>query len=123
MLFVALVGGAAGLFLQKSHPQLARGVALGAGILLLCLAIPQAAQTVQGFAALFAGAGLTGEGVAIALKVTGLSLLGQFGAQLCRDMGQDGLAQKVELAAKICVLAAGFPALSQLFSLIGGLAA
>lgn len=123
LIFVALVGGLVGLFLQKSQPQLARGITLGAGVLLLCLALPRAVQTAQGFAALFSGVGLAAEGLGIALKVTGLSLLGQFGAQFCRDLGQDGLAQKVEFAARICVLAAGFPAISGLFALIGGMVA
>jgi len=58
---------------------------------------------------LFTGAGLQEETLALAFKVTGIALISEFAAQICRDAGEGALAQKAALAGKLSILALAVP--------------
>jgi stage III sporulation protein AD len=45
----------------------------------------------------------------IVLKIVGVAYLAEFGAQICRDAGEGALASKIELAAKVAVIALSIP--------------
>jgi len=45
----------------------------------------------------------------IVLKIVGVAYLAEFGAQICRDAGEGALASKIELAAKVAVIALAIP--------------
>ena len=45
----------------------------------------------------------------IVLKIVGVAYLAEFGAQICRDAGEGALASKIELAAKVTVIALAIP--------------
>ena len=47
----------------------------------------------------------------IILKVLGISFIVQIGADICRDLGQDSIAGKVEFAGKAVILAVVLPVL------------
>ena len=48
------------------------------------------------------------------LRVTGIALICELAAQLCRDAGSGGLAQKVELGGKVVILCACLPLVREL---------
>ena len=48
------------------------------------------------------------------LRVTGIALICELAAQLCRDAGSGGLAQKVELSGKVVILCACLPLVREL---------
>ena len=43
------------------------------------------------------------------LRVVAIAYVAGFGAQLCRDAGQEGVAATVEVVAKVAILAAALP--------------
>lgn len=45
----------------------------------------------------------------IVLKIVGVAYLAEFGAQICKDAGEGALASKIELAAKVAVIALAIP--------------
>lgn len=47
--------------------------------------------------------------VQLLLKVTGVAVLAELAAQLCRDAGVSALAQKIELGGKVVILCAAMP--------------
>lgn len=46
------------------------------------------------------------------LKIIGIAYIAEFGAQITRDAGQEGIASKIELAGKILILALAVPIIS-----------
>lgn len=56
-------------------------------------------------------AGLESATLGLVFKITGVALVSELAAQLCRDAGEGALAQKAELAGKLCVTAMGVPML------------
>jgi stage III sporulation protein AD len=55
---------------------------------------------------------------AVALKVTGIALIAQFSSQVCRDAGEESIAQKIELGGKVVMLAMTVPLLLNMIELI-----
>lgn len=57
------------------------------------------------------------ETVALLVKVTGVALISEFAAQICRDSGEGALAGKAELAGKVAVLSMALPLIVTLCSM------
>ena len=55
---------------------------------------------------------------AILLVFETLAVKAEFGAQICKDAGESGMAAKIELAGKIFILGLGLPVLAGLMDLI-----
>ncbi|MCK8817501.1 stage III sporulation protein AD [Natroniella sulfidigena] len=43
------------------------------------------------------------------LKVIGIAYIAEFGAQICRDAGENIIASKIEFAGKIMIMVLGVP--------------
>ena len=101
------------LTLRTAHRPMAVVFSLAAGALLDPLR--QAVELLQGIAA-YAPEGR--EQLALMLKLLGVSFAAEFAAQACRDAGEDGIALRVELSAKVMLVILAAPLLRQLASMI-----
>jgi len=63
------------------------------------------------------GTGEIAEYFNIILKVLGISFLVQVGADICRDLGEESIATKVEFAGKAAVLAVSLPVLRNVINM------
>jgi stage III sporulation protein AD len=52
-----------------------------------------------------------------ALKITGVAYIGEFGVQACKDAGEGAIASKVELGAKVIILAMCIPLVLDILTL------
>ena len=66
-------------------------------------------------------AGLDADGSTILIRATGIALIAQFGAQLCRDAEESALAGRVELAGRVTLLGMTAPLLTGLLQKIEGI--
>ena len=124
ILGLALVAVVGGVFLRESRlPTAALLLSAAAGCLVLLRLLPILSDLIEEFCAFGTLAAVDEAYFTILLKVIGFAYLGEFAAQLCRDAGANGAALRVELAAKLCILALAFPLVSKLaVSLLGLLA-
>ena len=121
--FWKLLGAAVGcaviaMTLRAAHRPMGLAFSLAAGAaLLLALAEPlrEAVGTLRDIAA-YAPAG--NEQLALMLKLLGVSFAAEFAAQACRDAGEDGIALRVELSAKVMLVILSAPLLRQLARMI-----
>ncbi|WIF94533.1 stage III sporulation protein AD [Caminicella sporogenes] len=51
-------------------------------------------------------------------KIIGIAYISEFGAQICRDSGEEAIAFKVELGGKIIIMVLALPILLSVFNLI-----
>lgn len=54
----------------------------------------------------------------VILKIIGTAYIVEFGSQICRDVGQNSIAMKLELAGKITIMVLAIPILVALMDLI-----
>ena len=115
---VAVVTAFLAATLRRTHPEQAMAVTLVAGVLMVTSALVFLVPLLGKVERLLSASGLSGSYVQTLLKALGICLLTQLAADTCRDAGEQGLADKTELAGKLVLLTLALP----LFENIGEMA-
>lgn len=55
------------------------------------------------------------------IRIIGITYLSHFGSEICRDAGQNAIAQKIEFAGKVMIIAASIPILTAVLNLLIGI--
>ena len=110
VIVLAIIGAMAGVFMNESKlPVLGVMVVLATGAIIFLKVLPQLAEVIRIFAQLADYAALNQGYLFTVFKVLGIAYVSEFTAQICRDAGQNALASKIEMAAKIGVMALAVP--------------
>jgi stage III sporulation protein AD len=56
--------------------------------------------------------GISKSFIILLLKITGISILTEFVVSICRDMGENSIANKVDLGGKLIVISLSIPVIS-----------
>ena len=120
---IGIASAVLAVLLKGSRPELALVLSVSAGALLIALAMGNITQIITYIGNLSKRYDLNGEYIALALKVAGISLLCDFGTQVCKDAGENAIASKVELGGKIIILLFAIPIIDELLTLVGSLLA
>ncbi|GMQ64126.1 stage III sporulation protein AD [Vallitalea maricola] len=56
--------------------------------------------------------------IKILLQILGIAFITEFGAQLCKDAGQQAIASKIEMAGKIMILIISMPVILSIINMI-----
>lgn len=118
--FIFLAAGMAviAMTVRSTHREMGIVFSLLCGVSLLILLIGQLSQAVQAFRDMAQLAKVGEAHLSVILKVLGVSLLGEFAAQSCRDAGEESLAMRVELGGKIMLVILSLPLLQEIVTLI-----
>ena len=106
------------MVVRAQQPQLAGICAMAAGLMLLGGALSSLADLQALFARLTELGGLQKDYLGTLMKVLGVSCSAELAAQACEDLGEGGLARKVELAGKLSVFTLTAPLLMSLLEMI-----
>lgn len=79
-------------------------VSIATGIVLLFLLIPAMSDIFDNFVNLGQDIGLNSQYVLVMIKALGIAYVSMFSSQLCRDFGQNSIADKIELGGKVIIL-------------------
>lgn len=121
ILVIAIVGTLLAVTLKNRSGEMRvlLGITTGILIFLYCVAPLRNVLDLLHETAILAG---VSEGYfGIVLKVIAIAYLTQFGAEICKDAGENAIGTKVELAGKILMIAVSAPVLSGLVSVVMGL--
>ncbi len=55
------------------------------------------------------------------IRIIGIAYLARFGSDICRDAGQNTIAQKIELAGKVTIVSLSIPILTSVLNLLIGI--
>lgn len=103
------------------RPELALQVSLVGGAILLLFVLRRLAGVVGVLMELAARARLSEPYLEIVLKVIAVSYLVGLGAQVCRDSGERAVAEKLELAGRILILAMALPIMVAVVDAVTGM--
>ena len=94
-------------------------VALIGGAMILLAALPGLSKLTESLENSAAQAGINSSYVNIVFKSAAVACMTSICAAVCRDMGQGGIAAKLELAGRISIVVTALPAINALLELIG----
>jgi stage III sporulation protein AD len=106
---------------RGTRPELALQLSLAGGALLLLLVLRRLAGVVGVLMDLAGRAHLSAPYLEIILKVIAVSYLVGLGAQVCRDAGERAVAEKMELAGRILILALALPIMMAVVDAVAGM--
>ncbi len=114
----AVTAAFAAAAMRRMRPEAGMGLALAAGMMLLLAALSQVQSISGALQQLCERAQLQPTYVRTLLKTVGICFLTDFTADVCRDVEETGLAQRVETVGRLMILAVAAPVLA---SLLGNL--
>lgn len=95
--------------LKQIKPEMAIQLTILAGVAIFLLIMDKIRLVVDLLQKLADQANVSSYYLFIVLKIIGVAYLAEFGAQICKDAGENSLATKVEIAAKIFVIILAIP--------------
>lgn len=112
-------GALACAVVRQQRPEMRLAVSAAVGLAAAGWALGGLGSGVESLRALAEEAGLKQASVSVLLRATGLAMLAEFGAQLCRDADESALAGRVELVARAALLGMAAPLMTGLMRRLG----
>ncbi len=109
---LGLLAAALCVLIRQYRPELAMQISIALGVAVFLLLSAQLSGITQVLQAMFNRAGIHQEYFLILLKATGVAFVTEFTAQTCRDAGEGGVAQKMEIAGKVLIVFLALPVLT-----------
>ncbi|NLY73889.1 MAG: stage III sporulation protein AD [Firmicutes bacterium] len=106
------------IIVREERPEMAVPLSIAASALLMIGLFKNIAQILNLFESLASRAKINSGYLRLVVKIVGLAYLAGFGAQICKDAGENGMATKIELAGKIFILSLGLPIMIGLLEII-----
>ena len=113
---VALIAAVLILCLRELRATAALPLRIGSGLLLLGASLTLYAPVIGRLRGLFAMAGAADYATPI-LRATGIALIAEFAASVCRDLGENTVASGVLLFAKMEILVLCLPLVDQVLEI------
>lgn len=106
---LAIIVTVIGTVLKQVKPEMALQLSILAGVAIFLLIIDKIRLIIDLLQKLADQANVSSYYLFIVLKIVGVAYLAEFGCQICKDAGENALATKVEIAAKIFVIILAIP--------------
>ncbi|MBR2568605.1 MAG: stage III sporulation protein AD [Paenibacillus sp.] len=100
------------LVVKEQKPMFAFLIATFTGIVIFLFLIGKIESVIQVLEDLAERSGIEPVYLKTILKIIGIAYIAEFGAQIVRDAGQDGIASKIELAGKVLIMVLAIPIIS-----------
>ena len=117
VLAISVTAALLALMVREKKPVFAMLIAMAGGMGLLLLIWQPLMELLQTMREMVRDCGGE-EWLLLGIRVTGMALVCDFAAGVCRDAGEDELGRKARFAGKILILAMGMPLL---FELLGNI--
>lgn len=106
------------LIVRQYKPEMAVGISIACGVLILTAVIAMLAPSVSAITELTEAAGLDGGYAQILLKALAVCYITQLSADCCRDAGESAIASKIELAGKAAIVVISLPVFTSLAEIV-----
>ncbi|HHV38567.1 MAG TPA: stage III sporulation protein AD [Tepidimicrobium sp.] len=106
------------LLRQSQKPELALLISLAAGITIFSMILDKLKYVVEVLNSLITKANIEPAYFSVIIKIIGIAYIAEFGAQISRDAGEETIASKIELGAKVVMMVLALPILLALMDLI-----
>jgi len=115
---LGMVAAILALVLKQHRAELSLFVAIAAGAIILLMVTGRLVGIVTVLNDMARRANLDQSHVSVVLKALGIAYIAEFGAQVCKDAGENSIASKIELGGKIIILSLTLPILVGLIEVI-----
>ena len=115
---LAVMAAVIALTLRTANKPIGIVFSLAAGVILLLAMLDPMTQAAETLSQIARAAESDREQIALILKMLGVSCAAELAAQACRDAGEEGIALRIEMSAKLMLVVLSAPFLRQMAQLI-----
>jgi stage III sporulation protein AD len=105
----ALIAAVLLVVVRQQRPELGLLLSLAAGVVIFLLVMGRIGTVVELLEQLADAARVDRLYLGTLLKIIGVSYIAEFGAQVCRDAGENSVGTRIELAAKVLIVVLAMP--------------
>lgn len=121
IILIALLATVMILIIKQTRPELAVLVSIITVTILFLFSIDKIGQVIGLLNNLSENAGLPNELLNIVLKIVGIAYITEFGANICKDVGESAIASKVQFAGKCIIIVLGISIIGNFVDTILGI--
>ena len=118
---LAVTSALCAVSIRKQVPEISMVLAMTAGILILCACLGKISEVLSALRMFAEYGGISETLLVPVLKVTGIAVVTNIAAEICRDAKEGGLAGIVETAGTVLGLLAALPLAGSVLSLLSRL--
>lgn len=121
---IAILGVIAAIFvvvISEKKPEMGMMLGLIFGVAALMIAFGKAGTIVKALEDTISSSGIDAKLLVPVLKITGMAYITQFSVDVCKDVGQNSIAGKIETVGKIMMLVVAVPIVTSLIHIISGI--
>lgn len=115
---VGTVGAVLSASLRTYRPEYGTMTAMATGLVIMAMMCDGLFSAVAAIREIIEKTGIDAEYFKITLKVIGISYVTQFAESVCRDSGENAIAEKLDAAGKVCIMALSVPIVSGFLDVI-----
>lgn len=104
--------------IKQYKPEFAIYVSILAGIIIFFMVFENLSGIIDLINDLTLKSNVNSDFIKILLKITGIAFLAEFAVQICMDLGESALANKVDLGGKVIIISLSIPILSSLIETV-----
>ena len=104
---IALLAVSMIIIVKQTRPEIAMLISIITVIVIFFFSIEKVGQVIELITGLSDRAGLSREFLGTILKIVGIAYITEFGASICKDIGESAIASKVQFAGKCVILVFG----------------
>lgn len=117
----ALAAAAISVTVKNFNKEIGMLTAVGVCVVIILAVLPVLRDVITALLKISEGAALDAAKLSPLLKATGVAIVSEIAADLCRDNGESAMAKQVELAGKVMILVIALPLAGEILNIFAGL--
>lgn len=118
---IGITGAVTAILLKEYKPVYAVCIAIVTTTIIFLMTLSEINHVFTVITTLSQRLSLDSEYIRTIIRIIGFSYLSRFGSEICRDAGQNAIAQKIEFAGKVMIIATSIPILTSVLNLLIGI--
>lgn len=115
---VSIIAAILAVVIRQYRPEIALQISVVTGLLIFLMVIFKLASVLDELRSFTGRLNIDTVYISTIFRIIGIAYIAEFGAQVCKDAGENSIASKIELAGKVIILVLAVPILMALMELI-----
>lgn len=118
---IGVIGALLSVTVRSYRPEYGVATAVATGVIIMFLITESILGVIEGLYDIVTRTGIDTKYFKIIIKVIAISYITRFSVEICRDAGENAIAQKVDAAGKFSVMLLTIPVISGFLDMIIGI--
>ena len=106
------------VIIKQYKPEFTIYISLISGIIILSMIMDKLTGIVSLLESISNKTSINNNFLKILLKITGIAFLTEFAVSICKDSGENAIANKIEMGSKIVIISMSIPIISNLLEIV-----